>query len=127
MVTAHSIPIHVRHTYPANSLIVPLAQPSARIAIHLLEPDAPDSLLRWGFFNAIFEQKEYGENYVVEKLAREMLSQDKNLKHEFEKRLAEDPKFASSPTARLNFFFQRSPYWDQEKNVYPVGRILKKN
>ncbi len=46
----------------------------------LLEPDAPDSLLFWGFFNSIFEQKEYGEGYMLEKLARDMLAKDEKLK-----------------------------------------------
>jgi hypothetical protein len=44
--------------------------------MNLLEPAAPDSLARWGFFNAIFEEKEYAEHYVLESLAREMLAND---------------------------------------------------
>ena len=51
-----------RRTFPAGSVIVPLAQEWAKVAINLLEPEAPDSLVRWGFFNATFEQKEYGED-----------------------------------------------------------------
>ena len=45
------------------------------MAAHLLEPQGPDSFVAWGFFDAIFEQKEYGEDYVVEKLARDMLDE----------------------------------------------------
>ena len=111
-------------TFPAGSLIVPLAQAWARVAINLLEPDAPDSLVRWGFFNATFEQKEYGEAYVVEKLAREMLASDPQLAADFKERLSSDAAFASSPQARLEFFYKRSPYWDQQMNLYPVGRII---
>lgn len=110
-------------TFPAGSVVVPLAQELSRVAINLLEPEAPDSLVRWGFFNATFEQKEYGEAYVLEKLAREMLASDPQLKKEFETKLASDPKFASSPGARLQFFYRRSPYWDPQMNLYPVGRI----
>ena len=55
--------------------------------MHLLEAEAPDSLLRWGFFNAIFEQKEAADARVLEQLAREMLSKDAALKAEFEARL----------------------------------------
>jgi hypothetical protein len=112
-----------RRTFPAGSVVVPLAQDGARIAINLLEPEAPDSLVRWGFFNATFEQKEYGEAYVVEKLAREMLAGDPQLRQEFEKRLANDATFAASPEARLEFFYKRSPFWDSQMNLYPVGRI----
>jgi hypothetical protein len=38
--------------------------------------------------------------------------------------LAADPGFAKDPRARLNFFFERSPYWDPFMNLYPVGRII---
>lgn len=112
-------------TFPAGSVIVPLAQEWARVAINLLEPEAPDSLARWGFFNATFEQKEYGEAYVVEKLAREMLAGNPALAEEFGRRLASDAAFAASPEARLEFFYKRSPYWDSQMNLYPVGRILQ--
>lgn len=117
-------PVRERRLFPAGSVVIPVSQDLARLVINLLEPAAPDSLVRWGFFNATFEQKEYGEAYVVEKLARKMLAKDPALKAEFEKRLAEDPKFAASPRDRLNFFYLRSPYWDRQMGLYPVGRIV---
>jgi len=120
-----SEPVRERRTYPAGSYVVPLAQAAGRVALHLLEPDAPDSLVAWGFFHPVFEQKEYGEDYVLEKLAREMLARDENLKREFEQRLASDPQFAASPAARLRFFHERSPYWDRQMNLYPVGRLTR--
>jgi hypothetical protein len=101
-----------------------MAQTAARVAVNLLEPDGPDSFIAWGFFNPIFEQKESGENYVLEKLAHEMLAHDESLRHEFERRLKDDPKFAASPRERLRFFYERSPYLDRQVNLYPVGRIL---
>lgn len=115
--------VQERRTFPTGSIIVPLAQKLARVAINLLEPAAPDSLVRWGFFNATFEQKEYGEDYVVEKLAREMLAADSGLRGEYEGKLATDPAFAADSHARLQFFYRRSPYWDPQMNLYPVGRI----
>ena len=115
--------VRERRTFPVGSIVVPLAQPAGHVAVHLLEPDGPDSFVAWGFFNAIFEQKEYGEDYVLEKLAREMLVKDEKLRHEFEQKLANDPKFAASASDRLNFFYERSPYWDQQFNLYPVGRV----
>jgi murein tripeptide amidase MpaA len=112
-------------TFPAGSVVVPLDQRLSKVAIHWLEPEAPDSALRWGFFDPIFEQKEYGEAYVLEKLARENLAKDPALKAEFERRIQSDPRFASSPDARLEFFYERSP-WFQENHLgeYPVGRLL---
>lgn len=112
-----------RRTFPAGSIVVKLAQHLAKVAINLLEPQTPDSLVAWGFFNAIFERKEYGEHYVLETLAREMLAKDPSLRKEFEKMLTSDAVFAASPAARLEFFYKRSPYWDQQMNLYPVGRI----
>ncbi|MDT7542608.1 MAG: hypothetical protein QOE33_2512 [Acidobacteriota bacterium] len=114
-----------RRPYPAGSVVVSMQQPASRVALYLLEPDSPDSFVSWGFFNPIFEQKEYGESYVLERLAREMLAKDENLRREFEQRIATDPQFARSPRARLSFFYDRSPYVDPQLNLYPVGRVTK--
>jgi len=110
--------------FPAGSVVLPLAQPSAKVVLNLLEPEAPDSLARWGFFNAIFEEKEYAEHYLLESLAREMMANDPALRQEFEELLATDADFAGSPSERLRFFYKRSPYWDPQMNLYPVGRII---
>ncbi len=121
--TAKQTPIKETRSYPIGSVILSLDQESAAVAIHLLEPNGPDSLLFWGFFNSIFEQKEYAEGYVLEKLAREMLAKDPKLQEEFDRNLLE-PTFARSPQARLRFFYERTPYFASQKiGVYPVGRI----
>lgn len=103
-------------------LFVPIAQPKARLIMALLEPQAPDSLAAWGEFNNSFERKEYMEGYVAEEQARLMLAKDPALKAEFEKKLKNDPAFAKSPAARLNFFERRHPAWDPNYNRYPVLR-----
>ncbi len=108
---------------PAGSFWVPAAQRAGKAAMHLLEPEAPDSFVTWGFFDTIFEQKEYGESYVLEKLARDMMAANPKLKQEFEDRLARDKDFAASPFERLQFFYRRSPWWDAELGRYPVGRL----
>ena len=119
-------PIKEMREFPIGSIVIPTAQENASVAIHLLEPNAPDSFVYWGFFNAIFEQKEYGEGYVLEDLAREMLAKDANLRKEFEEKL-KDEKFAKSPFARLTFFYERSPYFlNQRVGFYPVGRVVVK-
>jgi hypothetical protein len=115
-------------TYPKGSAVVELNQRLSRVAIQWLEPLAPDSAMRWGFFDPIFEQREYGEFYVTEKLARDMMANDPVLKAEFEKKLASDSQFAASPGARLEFFYDRSP-WGKANHVgeYPVGRLASLN
>ena len=106
----------------AGALFVPIAQPKARLVMSLLEPQAPDSYVSWGFFSSAFEKKEYLENYVTEAVAREMLDEDPALRREFERRLREDAAFAASPEARLEFFHRRHPSWDERYGLYPVYR-----
>jgi hypothetical protein len=111
-------------TLPPGSVIVPLDQRAANVAIELLEPQAPDSLLRWGYLDAIFEAKEYGEPRVLEKLARDMLARDPQLRAAFDEKLRDDPGFAASSRARLEFFFRRSPWYAvQHVGAYPVLRL----
>jgi hypothetical protein len=105
-----------------GALFVPIAQPKARLVMSLLEPQAPDSFVSWGYFSTAFERKEYMENYVTEAVARQMLSQDAALKQEFELRLRDDADFAASPDARLEFFYRRHPSWDERYGLYPVYR-----
>jgi hypothetical protein len=119
-----TVPIIETRTFPANSAVVPMSQTAANAAIHLLEPNSGDSLAYWGFFNAIFERKEYFSDFVMEKIAAEMLEKDANLRKEFEEKL-KDETFAKSPRTRLAFFYERSPYADKSIGVYPVGRITK--
>jgi hypothetical protein len=119
-----AVPVRETRAFVAGTVLVPVAQRRAKVAVHLLEPEAPDALVAWGFFNAIFERKEYAESYVMEPIARRMLAEDPELKQEFEEKLRTDPEFAKSPGARLNFFYQRSPYWDERYNVYPVARLM---
>ncbi|MGB6605857.1 MAG: M14 family metallopeptidase [Steroidobacteraceae bacterium] len=107
----------------AGALFVPIAQPAARLVMHLLEPQAPDSLCAWGFFNACYEQKESLEPYVAEQVAREMLVQSPEVQAEFARRLKQDETFAASPPARLEFFLRRHPSWDEQYNLYPVLRV----
>jgi len=114
---------HETRRFSAGTILVPLDQPQARLVVHLLEPDSPDSFVAWGFFNAIFERKEYAEAYAMEPHAQRMLAEDAALRQEFARRLADDPAFAASPGQRLDFFYRRSPYWDVEHNLYPVARV----
>ncbi|MDZ7639008.1 MAG: M14 family metallopeptidase [Bryobacterales bacterium] len=108
---------------PAGSVLVKLNQPAARVAANLLEPDAPDSLLRWGFFHSLFERKEYFSAYVMEPFAQRMLEANPGLRTEFEKKLKEDAAFAASQRARLEWFYQRSPYAEPGYRQYPVLRV----
>jgi hypothetical protein len=108
---------------PRGTLIVSPAQPAVRVLAHLLEPESEDALVRWGFFNALFERQEYAEDHVMEPLARAMLLDDEDLREEFFARL-EDVAFRDDPAARLEFFFRRSAHFDPTEELDPILRIV---
>ncbi|WP_028763429.1 M14 family metallopeptidase [Shewanella colwelliana] len=106
---------------PAGTVKIDTRQPLGDLAILLLEPQSPDSLFQWGFFNPIFTRTEYIEHYAVEPMAAKMLAEDPSLLAEFDKAL-QDTAFASDAQARLRWFYERSPYYDRAYLAYPVLR-----
>ncbi len=114
-----------RRRFPAGSAVVSTRQSGLKLATHLLEPEAPDSLMAWGFFNAVFERKEYFETYAMEPVAKEMLAKDPGLRKEFEERL-KDEAFARDPAARLRWLYDRSLYADVRLDKYPVARLTSR-
>jgi hypothetical protein len=50
-----------------------------------------------------------------------MMAADAKLKSEFEAKLAAEPEFAKNPSARLSWFYARTPYFDDAYLLYPVG------
>ncbi|MBN3036034.1 MAG: M14 family metallopeptidase [Bacteroidales bacterium] len=116
--------ITLEKEFPAGSVVIDMNQPAARVIAWLMEPGSDDSFVHWGFFDAIFEQKEYSETYVMEKVAREMLAENPELREEFDRLRKENPVFASQQWLQLNWFYQRTPWWDEVKDIYPVGRIM---
>lgn len=109
---------------PAGTLYVPLDTELATIAMHLLEPESPDSLFAWGEMSSALEQKEYIDLRVLDPLAAEMLAKDPRLKAEWEEKL-KDPAFAGNPGERARFFYRRTPYWDDTVGLLPVYRLEK--
>lgn len=111
----------VNTNLPAGTVKIDTHQPLGDLAILLLEPQSPDSLLQWGFFNPIFTRTEYIEDYAVEPMAAQMLKDDPELQQAFDNALKE-PSFAADPKARLRWFYERSPYYDEQYLQYPVLR-----
>jgi hypothetical protein len=112
---------HETRSFTAGGIFVPVAQPHARLAAQLLEPEGPDSLTSWGYFATVFEEKEYMEDYVLEAAAEKML-QDPAIKAEWTKKLT-DPAFAKNPRERLGFFYKKHPAWDAQLGLVPVYRL----
>jgi hypothetical protein len=116
--------IYQEKIYPAGSVVINTDQRTSRVMAHMLEPLSPDSYLTWGFFNAIFEMKEYFETYSMEEYARKMCEEDPVLKAQFELWKKDHPEVQDNQYAQLEWFFVRSPYFDKQKDVYPIGKIL---
>ncbi|MCW8926874.1 MAG: M14 family metallopeptidase [Xanthomonadales bacterium] len=110
-------------TFPAGSYRIDTRQPLGELVVLMLEPQAPDSFLQWGFFLGIFNRTEYAESYVLEPLAEKMMENDADLKQRFEHRLASDEAFASSSYQRLMWFYEQTPFYDRQYLLYPVARI----
>lgn len=113
-------------TFPAGSVRVPSDQPLGLLAAALLEPESPDSMLAWNYFPEILQRTEYIEGYVIAPLAEAMMKRDPDLRAAFDKKLASDPAFAANADARLAWFYERTPYFDERYLLYPVGRELRK-
>lgn len=111
---------------PKGSIIVPMDQANAKLAIYLFEPDAPGSLTYWGFFNLHVQAgNEFWVNQAyMEFKGREMLENEPAVRAEFEQKM-KDPDFASSPDAILNYFLEicrkRS---HQDNELHPVWRLM---
>mgnify|MGYP001762946021 FL=1 len=95
-------------------------QPLGALAVALLEPTAPDSLFSWGYMLGMFERVEYFETYAIVPLIETALKQDKKLKAEFDEALKQDKKLSADPQAKLQWLYQRLPYYDQHYLKYPI-------
>ncbi|GLU40969.1 M14 family metallopeptidase [Pseudomonas sp. NBRC 100443] len=124
LVSGTGKPFQRLQTFPAGSVVIDTDQPLGVLAINLLTAESPDSFWSWGFFNSTLVSAEEPEEYVMEPMARKMLAEDPQLKAEFEKKLKEDKAFAKDPHARLEWFYQRTPFYDVNAYVYPVGTVF---
>jgi len=111
------------YEFPKHSVVVHTDTKYAKVIAHLIDPTAPSSLLRWGYFNAIFEQKEYAENYVMEVMAPEMIAKNPDLLTEFKQYLDKNPEVKGNQGLMLSWFYQRTAYWDKQKDLYPIGFV----
>jgi hypothetical protein len=121
-VTAKATPERRRERFAPGSVRVPTDQPLGTLAMLLLEPASPDSFFQTGFFHWALQRAEYAEGYIMEPMAERMLAESPALRSEFEKALRDDPKLAASRELRLDWFYSRTPFFDERWRLYPVGR-----
>ncbi|MFL6244510.1 MAG: M14 family metallopeptidase [Thermoanaerobaculia bacterium] len=121
-VTADTTSEKRREHFPAGSLRIPTDQDLGTLAVLLLEPSSVDSLFQWGFFDSILSTTEYVESYIMEPMAEQMMASDPKLAEEFRKKVETDAAFRTNPTARLQWFYERTPYYDERARLYPIAR-----
>ena len=111
-------------TFLRGDYVAMLNQPAARYLIETLEPQATDSFFAWGFFDSILQQKEYFSDYVFEDVAASLLRQDPALRERLEKLKQQNPAFAASAAAQLDWVYRQSSNYEKTHLRYPVARWL---
>ena len=114
--------VSVTETLPAGTVRVPSDQPLGLLAAALLEPEAPDSLLAWGFFPEMLSSPPGAEDFVRAPLAEALLASDETVRTAFAAKLADDPAFARDPEARLDWLIDRLPDRKTTHLTYPILR-----
>jgi hypothetical protein len=109
--------------FSEGDYVVWVNQTAKRYLIETLEPTAPDGFLAWNFFDGILQQKEYFSDYVFEDVAAEILKKDPSLKAALEEKRKQDPVFAKSAAAQLDFVYRHSSYMEPGYMRYPVYRF----
>ncbi len=116
-------PMDQKRLFYAGDYLVPTDQQARYYLASVLDPRSVDSFLSWGFFDIIFQQKEYFSPYVFEAKAQEMLDADPSLAQEFEQWKSKHPEALKNAYTTLSFFYQRSEYYEPEHLRYPVGFV----
>lgn len=105
-----------------GSIRVKTDQPLGELLVILMEPESVDSFFQWGYFHSILSQTEYMETYIMEPLIAKMLYEDADLNRRFEEEKSSKPEFSKSPRQIYRWFYEQTPYVDQNWKVIPIGR-----
>lgn len=109
-------------SFPAGTLWIPASQPGFQVAVQLLEPEAPDSLVSWGMMNMVTEPKTWIGDRTLEHIVSEMVH-DPEVASRWEEAL-EDPSFAKDAGERKLWWYRRTPHWDHSLGLMPVMRVM---
>lgn len=115
-------PINRTVIYQPGSIRISIAQPLGELVAILMEPESVDSYFQWGYFHSILSQTEYMETYIMEPLIAKMLAEDGDLKNRYDEKLKAEPEFANSARSIYRWFYEQTPYFDQQWKVIPVGK-----
>ncbi len=110
--------------YYAGDWIVPVNQTANKFIVNMLEPQAPDSYLRWNFFDSALESREWNNPGVTfEANAIRYLETHPELKARWEAKRKNDAEFRNDHRAQLRFIFENSEWSSYRAGMYPVGRL----
>jgi hypothetical protein len=59
----------------------------------------------------------------MEKMAREMIKENPDLLNRYRKAVEENPQVYNNQWAKLFWFYALTPYWDDQKDIYPIGKL----
>ncbi len=106
-----------------GDFFVPLKQKASKYLMATLEPQAPDSFFNWNFFDSVLQQKEGFSPYVFEEIAREFLDDYPQIEDEFLKKKENEPEFANSWYAQLQWIHKQSEHYEKSHLRYPIFRV----
>jgi murein tripeptide amidase MpaA len=117
----------VRWTLPAGTVRVASDQPLGLLAAALLEPEAPDSFLAWGFFPELLSAPSAAEDFVRAPVAEALLASDKAIRTAFEAKLAAEPAFKADAQGRLAWLLAQVPDDQGQHVIHPILRETRTN
>ena len=142
-------PVKETITIPQGSWWVPMKQRRARLILAALEPQSPDSFVRYGYMYSAIESPGGGGagrgggrggrggaavpesvmpgEYLSEPIARKTMADNPELAREFLAKVSADPAFAADRSARLLWWYQHSRYAPSDNGRYPIVRVWEKN
>ncbi|MGK0295288.1 MAG: hypothetical protein ACI884_001448 [Ulvibacter sp.] len=110
-------------TILTGDYLVETNQNGVRYIIETLEPSAPDSFFNWNYFDTVLQQKEGFSPYVWEDMAETFLTENPEIKTQFEKKKIEDPAFSTNWYAQLDWIHKESKHYESSHLRYPIIRV----
>jgi hypothetical protein len=111
----HSITMH------KGDYLIDTRQPSIRLIMEALTPNAIDSYFAWGFFDSILQQKEWFSAYVFEDLAKQILAENPELNKSYHTWLLTHRDEDSY--SQLYYIYTNSKYFEKSYRLYPFAFI----
>ena len=121
-VTATATPIRRRERYAAGSVRIPTAQPLGDLVAVLLEPGRPTPSSSGASSTRSCSPPNTSRPTSWSPWPSGCWPKTRPARPNTRRAYARTPTFAASPTDRLQWIYQRTPFYDARALLYPVGR-----